>query len=179
MLVGTDLISDSVVHDLEFPDRRLTFVTKSGVGTRAAIVLQSGGTVGPSQATLSYLQCPPGQASMDGGCVDCIPGTFTETFDAPVCKACEYGTYSGEAASRCESCEVGRSGLGIAPCTECPIGTAQSASGQPACPAVSHVFAYLELSWCRGASGDCFIVCMLCLVSGWKVLKSNRCSRLH
>jgi hypothetical protein len=82
--------------------------------------------------------CQPGK-SMQGGCMPCDPGFFTETAkdaQALTCKSCQAGTYADEPSSTgCKDCALGKFAAGIESenCKDCPQGWKQGVLGQDTC----------------------------------------------
>lgn len=77
----------NVTHDATLPHRRLTCLVPLGSGfNQPLIVIQAGGGVSTTKATVSYAPCPPGTINAGASsCTGCEPGRFSATNSSNSC----------------------------------------------------------------------------------------------
>ncbi len=134
VLIGATL-SSSVVQDAAVPHRRVVVALPPGVGLdRAVVVLQSGGAIGASTASLSYLECAPGTFRSGLNCPVCAPDRVSSAADSPFCSPCSGGQYPNPSFSACVACEAGKASPGgEASCSNCTAGSAAVVPGLALC----------------------------------------------
>ena len=116
----------NVTHTATDPHREVLCTTPADATVdRAVTLLQRYGSLSQETILVSYVQCPPGQHTLDVACVACESGNFNDMWSQTACRSCQPGTYSADpGATVCSVCPVGTySGLGASECTRCPRGT--------------------------------------------------------
>ncbi len=132
VLIGTSLCS-SVIQDVTQPHRRLVCTTATGTAPKLNILmLQDGGELAVTNATLGYRQCLPGTKLKGLECENCTAGLYSSTIGASECIPCAGGKASGPAPSQdCTTCLEGSvSRGGTSSCSQCMAGSYMSAKGQ-------------------------------------------------
>jgi hypothetical protein len=103
---------------------------------RPVLLLQTGGDISASTATLSYTQCSRGTREVDLECIRCDNGTYAESESQTVCSDCLAGRWSRSGSYQCSDCLAGTfSESGSPNCTECPLGRFVSTGAQSTCAA--------------------------------------------
>jgi hypothetical protein len=103
---------------------------------RPVLLLQSGGQLSSSPATLSYTQCTKGTYEVGLTCLSCNNGSYAEAESQTTCTDCLAGRYSQQASYSCLDCGAGTYSLSGSPnCTQCPLGRFVSTGGQSTCGA--------------------------------------------
>jgi len=150
VLVGANVCSSS---GYEQENDSTTIKCRLPIGSNVftgVLVIQKGGQVSSSEATISYTQCAPGtfQSGVLTNCLSCSTGRYSQSPGLLQCDNCPAGTYaSDEGLSSCTACLPGRY-LGLAGqdgpvgCYECPVGKFAAAQ---------------EASECISCSGSRFI----------------------
>ncbi len=92
----------------------------------------------PTQYSISYRQCPPGQFDPPFNptfqCVSCFPGLFSAAAGLQACTSCPPGFIGILAGlSACSACQAGTMWLDRSNCQACPPGSVQPANASTAC----------------------------------------------
>lgn len=120
--------------------------SEASMATNASTCLPCGeGTVSPnsgadacipcensvSSTDRLYCVCQPGYFKNGSSCDACLPGSYSNSTDAPQCRQCEAGTFSeGPASTFCEACLNGTvASSGAAQCTPCSLESIPSEDG--------------------------------------------------
>ena len=179
----------NVIHDSMRPHERVTCVTPSGFASeRTVTLLQRYGTMSLQNILLSYVQCPPGQFSVDILCMSCkvgnfndlwsqsarrqcAPGLYANTTGSISCSVCPAGQYSVLGAGSCKVCPRGSfSGARSGSCSQCPPGTFAQYEGSSVCEACPlGAESNEDYTFCRCSVGTYMDVngtCVDCMLGG-------------
>ena len=131
VIVGSSICGD-LIHTI--PSTEIQCTLPSGTTQFAGVnLIQSGGALSSSNATLGYLPCSPGtfQRNSEIECVPCQAGEYSSSSGVLACYSCPSGTYSDvEGQIECTECSSGfyQDQFGAKNCEECSSGSFTSAT---------------------------------------------------